>query len=155
MLADLALAEAYADQKIRDFYDDAKAYDRGVTTTACVKLTGRPCPEGEGGPSLNMWVGVDENNKCKIYNEDEYREANRCTHPIIVHSVYEHEKVHLDQCNNERELFLNPTPQSLGRHEQAAYLKGATILLSWMEMCCEEHDIAPLKQRLKRLKGLK
>ncbi|MEA1897395.1 MAG: hypothetical protein U9N53_06995 [Bacteroidota bacterium] len=113
----LAAAEAYANQKIRDFADNGNAYDSLITDNISKTLTGKPF-SGRGQDSKSSdAMGVSPKD-CGIVGRDKFEEQQKkdCQHPILFKSTLRHEAEHVKQCfkNSEKFLIITDLGEAMG-----------------------------------------
>ena len=161
LMQDLAWAEAYADTKLRDFYDNNEDYKKAVNLRAQKNYSGAFPAGGNGGHNDDKTeddkteTEMTTNCNCEIEKEEAFKEKvkRECRPYILFKAVKQHEKRHVAQCLSQgRQVFCGKSPNIVGPNEVDAHIAGMKQYLSWLKENCPNYDTTAVKKRIKELK---
>jgi hypothetical protein len=148
--------QAAKTQKIIECYRNpafiAAARDTDQYESFVNKCIGAPPPGGGKGYEVVLEGGVDretcelnapsgEGGKLEVVTFDEFRDHLKqgdylCEPDVVVESIVQHERKHMEQCHKWGPRFSGATPRDLSSAEVQAYCREAGILLDFLTDNC-------------------
>jgi hypothetical protein len=110
-------------------------------------------PKNEGSAKIDM----STDNDCNTHNVEELKadQERKCYPDIIFESKYQHEMMHVRQCQDEETgpEYKAGTPDSYQKFEIEANCVGIGILLGYAKEHCKDRNIKPYEKEYKRICG--